>query len=120
MIITSPASDYKGGSVMAAVTVQDAAMLTDEVRAEMLEAIQKELDFSTMLDCIVAALKDIDQEKPLIVKLISIASHSFLFGYYSALENFQALQRLFIDAAARGELETNDKISAVQAACIKR
>lgn len=104
---------------MAAVTVQDAAMLTDAVRTEMYETTKRELDFDVMEDCIVAALNCVDKNKPLMTKLISIATHSFLFGYYTALEDFQALQRLFIDAASKGELETDDKIPAAQAACIK-
>ena len=101
---------------MAAVTVMDAAILTDEVRAEMFEASQRELDFNELEKCIADALTDVKREACLMTKLIAIATRSFLFGYYTALEEYQGIQAMLMDAAARGELEDN---SAAQAACNK-
>ena len=88
-----------------AVSVLDAARLTDEVRAEMFEATQKELDLDEMVDCIADALKGVKKELPLINKLLHIATHSFLFGYYTALQDYQDIQAELIDEATRGELE---------------
>lgn len=87
------------------MTVMDAAILTDEVRADMFEATQATLDLDELVECIGEALKDVKPSLPLINKLLHIASRSFLFGYFTALQDYQEIQLMLIDAAKKGELE---------------
>lgn len=112
MIITSPASNDKGGIIMSSVL--DAAILTDEVRASMFEATERELDLDELVKCIGEALKGVEPSLPLINKLLHVASRSFMFGYFIALQDFQEIQAELMDAAAHGELEDN---TASQGAC---
>lgn len=92
---------------MATGTVMDAAILTDEVRNEMFEATQATLDLDELVECIGEALKNVKPSLPLINKLLHIASRSFLFGYFTALQDYQEIQAQLMDAAERGELEDN-------------
>lgn len=92
---------------MEMVSVMDAAMLTDEVVTEMFEAAQRELNLDELEKCMLDALKDVKKEACLFHKLVAIAARTFLFGYYTALQDFQGIQPMLMDAAARGELEDN-------------
>ena len=98
------------------VSVLDAAILTDEVKSEMFEAAKGELDLDELVLCMVDALKGVDKSLPLLNKLLHIATRSFLFGYWTALDDYQGIQPILIDAAERGELEDN---TASQGACNK-
>jgi len=92
---------------MAAITAFDAAILTNKIKTEMFNAavgcLGQECD--EFVEAIAEALKHVDKRDSMMTKLMAIARHCFMFGYFTALEDFQGLQQELIDEAERGTLE---------------